>query len=447
MPTVTKSRVALSITAKPTVFVRSGVSKATNVAWSFSASVGPSISRKSGTQSSIQYQTGNDGAFRPCTHDTYRYLAMPVSTNVCVWDDSAWVSSDSRYPGVSLSGLQSYFHQLHYGNLSSALASASLPVDSVNWSNLAQTALDSMMPSFKARNSLVNFILELKDFKRLALSLTRNFISKSDVIRAALGFNHWDKPMAKLSRTYLSYQFGWRPLFSDIASMVSTLSAFNERMSLLKKLADTDLQAHFSTTIAGTQTNESTFFDSGIQSAPGNTGSTGFCGRTQVLLSPNPGIKYKATLRYRYPMPPELLTVSGEARAFLDTLGVQFNPAILWNAIPFSFLVDWVVNVSSWLGKLRTDNVRFKTEIRDFCHSASGSREVTSRQQVSAYGHSSSSNVKTFNWSGWQTTDSWSLKKYRRKKGIPNFLISMQTSGLNEREFLLAGALIRANRR
>lgn len=403
------------------------------------------ISRTSGLSSVLDGQTGNNGDFRPCTHNTKRYLANPVSESLCIWDPRAWLTT-FRTP-MTFSGLPKYCHQMTYGQYLSAIGAVSQPLDSLNWSNLAQTALDAMMPSFGGQNSLVNFVLELKDFKKLYLSMTSEFVSKLNVLRAALGFNHWDKPMAKLAKTHLSYSFAWRPLFADLVKMVDTLSNFNAKLKTYVKEANTDLQKHFRMTVTGTGASASQYFYSGDIMSPGNNGASAAAGRTRVRLSDAKDVVFNATLRYRYPLPEELLSASGKAKAFLDALGVQANPAILWNAIPFSFIIDWVVNVSGWLNKLRTENIRFKTEIRDFCYSASFTRSVSYTTQTILFGLTNNSNVKTATWSDEQITDMCLIRSYRRKVGIPNFLSAMQTSGLDWREFSLAGALARANRR
>jgi hypothetical protein len=53
----------------------------------------------------------------------------------------------------------------------------------------------------------------------------------------------------------------------------------------------------------------------------------------------------------------------------LDALGVRLDPGILWNAIPFSFVVDWVVDVSGFLSSFARDNYPINVTLLDFCHS------------------------------------------------------------------------------
>jgi hypothetical protein len=60
----------------------------------------------------------------------------------------------------------------------------------------------------------------------------------------------------------------------------------------------------------------------------------------------------------------------------LDLLGVRLDPSIVWNAIPFTFVVDWVVDVGSFLGSFARDNYPIETRITDFCHSYSWRKEL-----------------------------------------------------------------------
>jgi hypothetical protein len=148
-------------------------------------------------------------------------------------------------------------------------------------------------------------------------------------------------------------------------------------------------------------------------------------------------------MRYRYPCPPELSTFAGKLRAFLDALGVNSNPQILWNAIPFTFLVDWVVNVSGFLRQFRVPNVTFQIEILDFCHSAKLEKQVFYEIQHTSYVSGVGGGYRP---SGFIAYDCASVKEYERKVGgFPGFLTQLQVSGLNAREILLGGSLIAAN--
>lgn len=55
--------------------------------------------------------------------------------------------------------------------------------------------------------------------------------------------------------------------------------------------------------------------------------------------------------------------------AYLDALGIQANPAIVWDAIPYSFLLDWVLDVSDILEAQKKRNLDPVVTIHGFCHS------------------------------------------------------------------------------
>jgi hypothetical protein len=52
-------------------------------------------------------------------------------------------------------------------------------------------------------------------------------------------------------------------------------------------------------------------------------------------------------------------------RGTLDSLGFELNPGILWDAIPFSFIVDWFFDVGAILNKFRFDTLELPIEIED----------------------------------------------------------------------------------
>lgn len=444
MPTVTKTRAALQ-TFLPAVRVDKNFKTILPINTperSVHQQTSPlyPITRYSGESSTIQYETGNDGSFRPCTHNLTRYVAVPVQ-------QSAFMDGRQRpanfYPDryCLANGFQNQLHQRYYNNYLAGIASLNTSVASVQWSSLAQTALASMLPTLGGQNSWVNFLLEMKDFKRIALLLSKQVTDKFELFAALLGFSKKSKPLKRLSEIYLQYSFGWAPLYRDILSLYTAIRDMNDRFRIIRDMANTDLQSHFSTSLSGTETSQSLYFsasnillDSGM----------GINGDVRVELGASPAIKYNASLRYRYSLPPEIDSFGGQLAIALDTIGVSANPAIIWNAIPFSFLVDWVVDVGGWLNRMRMDNVRFKTEIRDFCHSVKVSRNAAYLVRVNS-GFINANNVTTYFRYDYPVTDSAVRTVYQRRKGIPAFQDAMQVSGLNEDEFLLGGALLHAN--
>lgn len=447
MPSRSKSRNADSISL-PGVYVQTSMRYRTTAAkktWNVirGGPYGASVQRRSGNTSVLQDETGNDGSFRPCTHDTIQYVANPVDSQVLTWDSSLFKADTGDF--WITSGLQTAIHQENYQRFLDAIGTANLPnLNNINWGSLSQSALESMLPSLGGQNSYVNYILELKDFRTLASALTSDVNSKLEKLYALLGFGRRDRPLQRLSKAYLSYKFGWESLYNDVQSFINSFSNMFRKMDTLVKLADTDLQAHFRTTVSGSSSSQTTNFDSGL--IGGHGARPGVAGRVVVTTLPSDGIKYSATLRYRYPLPPELREVHGRLKGFLDVLGVAVNPAIVWNAIPFTFLVDYFVNVGKWLNRLRIDNIRFQTQIRGFCHSAKITREVKYELQA-FHGYSDSANNLIRSSSGLHIVDYCRKSSFRRKVGIPNFLTAFQVTGLNPYEFSIAGALAGSKKR
>lgn len=44
-------------------------------------------------------------------------------------------------------------------------------------------------------------------------------------------------------------------------------------------------------------------------------------------------------------------------RVLLDSLGFELNPRILWDAIPFTFILDWFFGIGSWLESHKHDTL------------------------------------------------------------------------------------------
>lgn len=414
--------------------------------WDGAAKAGVSISsyqRRIGHGSTISSQNGVDSRFRPVSHSKESYTTMPLST----LDQYLYGEYERTLPYSSSETWKEYIyrlaedvHQRRYTRFTTACDSVNLTIATVPWASLSSTALQTMLPTLQKDNSLVNFVLELKDFKRIGESLTSGVLSKWEKIRSVAGFRRKDRPFAKLAKSHLSYSFAWAPLYKDLESLVLTMTGIKARFDQLVRRQKKPQQSYWGTFVAGTAS------DRTLHSF-GNDGPTGgwvgpFLGkyRWNVYLNACSGIRYSATVRYRYVMPDIIGSTLGRLKATLDILGVSPNPGIIWNAIPFTFVIDWVVNVGRFLNSIRVDNLDFKTEISDFCHSVKYERSIEMEMGGNSYRWDTG-----YNWLGLSTTDYCTKTVYERRIGLADFSGAIQTSGLNPREFSLLGALVGAN--
>jgi hypothetical protein len=137
--------------------------------------------------------------------------------------------------------------------------------------------------------------------------------------------------------------------------------------------------------------------------------------------------KFHATMVYSYTLP----TIMGPYRellGLLDGLGINLNPAIIWNAIPWSFVVDWFIGISRWLNQFQVRNIEPVVQIHGFCYSLHAKRVVQTTVSSTAY----AGQVMAI-----------SEEAYERNVGLDQAAITsaFRTSGLNPKEFSLSAAL------
>jgi hypothetical protein len=172
--------------------------------------------------------------------------------------------------------------------------------------------------------SLPNFLLELDDVGKL--------------------FQLWKKNVGTAKNAagaHLNYSFGWKPLLSDIRDMVGTLQGLIDRISAFEKAANTTMKSHRK--FFSEVTSKSGQF------AYGGTHTckwSGFIERRKaagLVYRPQP---FQVTRGYKLML-----------RAYLDALGFELNPRIIWDALPFTFVLDWFFGVGSWLERHKYDTL------------------------------------------------------------------------------------------
>jgi hypothetical protein len=111
--------------------------------------------------------------------------------------------------------------------------------------------------------------------------------------------------------------------------------------------------------------------------------------------------------------------------ALLDVLGVNLNPQIIWNALPWSFVVDWVIRVNKWLDNFKVSNLEPTTYIHQYCWSSKVEREI----------------LLSIGFPGVLDVQRITESAYRRQVTVPDYVRIIELSGLSLKEFSLAAAL------
>lgn len=345
-----------------------------------------------------------------------------------------------------------------------------LPTD---WKSYVDRSLRAMLPGIRPRLSLVNSILELKDFQSLPELLGRVV---SD-IRRIQGWIRTGRTLSgrrtvydtrrrrsvslseatiralarQLSGLFLQSEFNIRPLLSDVCGVRTSLLNIRKQINHLLANEGTIEKRHYSCPLSGfadetseyqytgaTQLYSPTFRMSvyGSESDNPNIAAYATSGLYVGRSVANDLARFSATIEYSY-------TLTGAERAnahlrgLLDSLGVNFNPAILWNAIRWSFLVDWVFGVSQWLDQFKERLIEPRTVIHRYCASIHVKRRVNTHLRVASSPYHEGMTVPAV---------SMAEESYRRVAFMPDWQYSLEASGINSREFILSSALAASRR-
>jgi hypothetical protein len=302
-----------------------------------------------------------------------------------------------------------------------------------------------MMPSAASGFSLVNFVYELKDFRRLAQA----FWNRRRIIQNLIGLDESgfrtqiaNHPIKSLSKAYLNYSFAWRPLVSDLLSIYRALVSTEARLREIWRRQNTPQTRHYKTVLDNTANYDWTAYSADI-AWNGATFYYDPSSPTEIRPVMRMHARYEeipvyhATMRYTYSCPGVLDTLA-KLRGWLDAFGVRLDASIIWNAIPFSFIIDWVVDVGGFLRRFSEDNLGLQVVIEDFCSSVSS--KIIKETDVSIRRKNTSTGVTTYGDS--ITVSRVKLRRYERRVGIPNLYSALVTSGLSIREASLGSALI-----
>lgn len=345
---------------------------------------------------------------------------------------------------------------------------------------LTANALKAMLPDVKAELSSINSIIELKDFKSLPhtitnlLSLTRNFDARNASILHALT-SAATSSKARVSRRtrlngayarirnsfathgstfrevlggaadgYLQSAFNLLPTFQDIVGVYTALSGLYKQVSNLLGSQGKVLKKHYSFRYLPTSLYappqdvlwSQTLGDyAGYRNGPGPNdfgcylASYGYGLTREVILEES---VFHAEILYSY----EYSKLQNEhARLFtlLDSLGVNLNPRIIWNAIPWSFVVDWVINVNRWLDDRKILNMEPKVSISQYLWSLKQRRRVRLFLFKGGPLYGNAYEAATYLPDLFEST-------YRRDISVPNH-DSLVGSGLSSSELSLGVAL------
>jgi hypothetical protein len=315
---------------------------------------------------------------------------------------------------------------------------------------LIQRALRSMIPGLKKELSLINSAIELKDFVSLPQTLRTAYktFAKVGIVKSAKNvFKTFKQVTSELTRTsadsYLQLKFNLQPLLSDISGIYSGMHKLEKRINDLIAREGQPQKRHFAfywnefpdVPEDERAVNSSSSYDPWIMEGQHYSYTTS--ATRQVF---NSSSWFHAEMKFNYNFT-SYQREHARILALLDSFGVNINPSIIWNAIPWTFVIDWVINVSSWLNQFKVSNMEPQINIIDFLWTVKRNRTIHLSTKVGDA------------WPGASfPTPSKKLvcvtneTSYRRSVGYPS-TGSFATSGLSPTEFSLGAALVLSRRR
>jgi hypothetical protein len=204
----------------------------------------------------------------------------------------------------------------------------------VDWDQLNAEAYLTMKPSLSSGFSLTNFLAELVEIKTMFRLFSR---SKSLISNAA--------------SAHLNWEFGWKLFIQDLYEIVDKLLNWKVTLERYKSKQGLVLVRHFKKV---------------LEDGSDVTTESSTLSYHTYTTKRRSKVVFHATMRYTY-VCPQLDSMFAEVKAILDVFGLKLNGSIIWEAIPFSFVVDWFLGVGDYLASKETDHLESKVTILDYC--------------------------------------------------------------------------------
>ncbi len=338
---------------------------------------------------------------------SYENVGRQRMTN-CVHTKKTAIPFPSSGSHVDQDNPSQYVHSGNYGvawgDLTSYTAYTIPGWNSTTTHDFVQRASRALIPSLSGKFALPTFLIDLVESKRL---FSRWFSKKDSILK-------------KAAKTHLSLQFGLFPLISDIEKLYQLLQDTRQRVSEFKRLLNKPVTLHYA--------------EEGGATLPANVWlPNGSHLHKEVNYSWLTRPKMCATLKGIASCPAADLAYS-DVLGMLDALGLNLNPRIVWDAIPFSFVVDWFFDIGKRLNEYRQDNLDVTLIVHDFCISQKFEYEYLQYWQLGP------NEAPTLLWRG-------TYKRYERIRCLPDFSpISLRGTIPGFDKVLLGGALFEANR-
>lgn len=194
-----------------------------------------------------------------------------------------------------------------------------------NGKSLIALGYEEMKPDL-TEVSVPNFLLDIGQ----VTSLFRLWSKRRSVISNVAGAN-------------LNYNFGWKPTIGDVQGIIGAVTGFHDKIKAWNDSIGTVV------TKRTTMYRNSVSKSGTLSATPFSTGTTGWQGNLTQTVT--------AHIAYRPQPIREMVELEKKIRYYMDSLGFELNPAIVWDKIPFSFVLDWFFPIGTLLESIKIDTL------------------------------------------------------------------------------------------
>ena len=272
-------------------------------------------------------------------------------------------------------------------------------------SGFTRRALNNVLDQMPETVSIINFVIELEDLKAMCTNVVAQLKNPAGL--------------------FLSWNFGWMPLIRDIQQLYATAFIIVDRLKYLRKVNKRTVTVRYAEKFAHEIVPITL---SGPVPQPGNDTTHDVTGELEGYTEVFANIQVHYDLEG---LDYDLWTALVSTLAALN-IG---NPAqVVWNAIPFSFVVDWIYNVSDLLDSM---------EIQPFKGTLTMEGASCAYKTYTRLGHFNMTYKPILGPCQWGAYASTQVFGYHRRSGMPEGDIDM--TGLTPFQQALATALLLAN--
>lgn len=272
----------------------------------------------------ISDTVGNVGGYNGCSH-THKY---PIRIGYFPKTEMATISTDDLSTSWNRTGTSWSGSSTHYsveGHLGSAAWSPSFD-RSIDWNSLVQAAGDAVSGSMVSRMNILVTLAEMQQTMRM-------FKNPFGLLTAR--WRRSNKPLRQLSKAganvWLEYKYGWKQFYRDFREITKVLDKTAQHMEYLRRTRESW------TSVTRSQTDE--------VSCPIQTPSIGSITDGVRATVTNLVAKRRANVSLQLLRGAEFQLLSRQCY-LTQALGGDKLIEALWDLVPFSFVVDWFIDIS-----------------------------------------------------------------------------------------------------